>query len=328
MTRGSQPNTGTGPTITEQEGVRRSKRRRTPSGLGVPGKGQNREGWLLLAPALTLLLAMTVFPAIYLLQASFFDFTLLGDTKEFVGFGNYLQVFTSATLRSSIVKMIGFVVVAVGLQFAIGIALAVGLAKQTWFNNIASMILLLPLAVTPAVSALVFRQLLNPNFGWVDYYLERVGIIDGPVEWLSHPVTAWISIIGLDIWQWTAFIALILMAGLQSIPREPYEAALVDGASGWQTFRFVTLPMLRPFIGIAVVLRVIQAFKTFDSFKVLTDGGPGDTTEIVNLAIHRVALQSFRIGDAAATGIVLLVIVSMLAPLVLKLIGSSEAVTQ
>lgn len=280
-----------------------------------------------MAPAMLLLLAMTVFPAIYLLQASLFDFTLLGDSREFVGLGNYLEVFSSPALRSSILKMLLFVIVAVSIELIIGTALAVGLSKQTWFNNIASTILLLPLAVTPAVSALIFRQLLNPNFGWVDYYLRQFSIIDRPVEWLSNPVTAWIAILGLDVWQWTAFVALILMAGIQSLPQEPYEAALVDGASAMQTFRYLTLPMLRPFIGIAVVLRVIQAFKTFDSFKVLTDGGPTDSTEIVNLVIHRIALQSFRIGDAAALGIVLLVMVAVLAPLVLRVVGSTEGET-
>lgn len=280
-----------------------------------------------MAPAMLLLLAMTVFPAIYLLQASLFDFTLLGDSREFVGLGNYLEVFSSPALRSSILKMLLFVIVAVSIELIIGTALAVGLSKQTWFNNIASTILLLPLAVTPAVSALIFRQLLNPNFGWVDYYLRQFSIIDRPVEWLSNPVTAWIAILGLDVWQWTAFVALILMAGIQSLPQEPYEAALVDGASAMQTFRYLTLPMLRPFIGIAVVLRVIQAFKTFDSFKVLTDGGPTDSTEIVNLVIHRIALQSFRIGDAAALGIVLLVMVAVLAPLVLRVVGPTEGET-
>ncbi|HLF42717.1 MAG TPA: sugar ABC transporter permease [Acidimicrobiia bacterium] len=275
-----------------------------------------------------LLVAITAFPAIYLLQASFFDFTLLGDSRDFVAFDNYLEVISSSSLRSSIVKMVGFVVAVVALELAIGLVLAVGLAKRTWFNQVASTMLLLPLAITPAVSALVFRQLLNPNFGWVDHYLRALGIMDRPLEWLSHPVTAWMSIIGLDVWQWTAFVALILMAGLQAMPREPYEAAVVDGASDLQIFRFVTLPMLRPFIGIAVVLRVIQAFKTFDSFKVLTDGGPTDSTEIVNLVIHRIALQSFRIGDAAALGIVLLIIVSALAPLVLRLLGSNEGVAR
>lgn len=302
--------------------------RSKPRGRSEASRRGNREGWLLMTPAMLLLLAMTVFPAIYLLQASVFDFTLLSSSRTFVALDNYVEVFTSSALRSSILKMLLFVAVAVGLELTIGMSLAVGLAKRTWFNSVASTILLLPLAVTPAVSALVFRQLLNPNFGWVDHYLQQFGLIDRPVEWLSNPVTAWIAIIGVDVWQWTAFIALILMAGLQAMPREPYEAAQVDGASGWQTFRFITLPMLRPFIGIAVVLRVIQAFKTFDSFKVLTDGGPTDSTEIVNLLIHRVALQSFRIGDAAALGIVLLVIVSVLAPLVLRLVGSTEGVAQ
>lgn len=317
------PATGT----TDLDGGGRADLSRPPSSRSERSRHASREGWILMAPAMLLLLAMTVFPAIYLLQASFFDFTLLGDSREFVGLGNYGEVFSSPALRSSILKMLFFVVLAVSIELIIGMALAVSLSKQTWFNNIASTILLLPLAVTPAVSALVFRQLLNPNFGWVDYYLRQFGIIDRPVEWLSNPVTAWIAILGLDVWQWTAFIALILMAGMQSLPKEPYEAALVDGASPMQTFRYLTLPMLRPFIGIAVVLRVIQAFKTFDSFKVLTDGGPTDSTEIINLVIHRIALQSFRIGDAAALGIVLLIMVAILAPTVLRFVGSTEGET-
>jgi multiple sugar transport system permease protein len=299
----------------------RPKLRRAPS--GSDDRRSNREGRLLVAPAVALLLAMTVFPAVYLIHASVFDFTLLGGSRRFVGLDNYVEVLTNDVLRSSVLRTLAFVVVAVGVQLFIGMIIAVNLARRTVFNTVASTLLLLPLAVTPAVSGLVFRQLLNPNFGWVDHYLERLGIIDGPVEWLSHPGTAWIALIGLDVWQWTPFVALILMAGLQALPREPFDAAAVDGASRWQTFRYLTLPMLRPFIAIAVVLRVIQAFKTFDSFKVLTDGGPGDSTEIVNLMIHRVALQSFRVGDAAALGVVFLIVVSLLAPLILRVAWGS-----
>lgn len=294
----------------------RPKQRPTPA--GSDDRRSNREGGLLVAPAVALLLAMTVFPAIYLVHASLFDFTLLGSSRRFVGLDNYVEVLTNGILRSSLLRTLGFVVVAVGVELFIGMIIAVNLARRSVFNTVASTLLLLPLAVTPAVSGLVFRQLLNPNFGWVDHYLESLGIIDRPVEWLSHPATAWTALIGLDVWQWTPFVALILMAGLQALPREPFDAAAVDGASRWQTFRFLTLPMLRPFIAIAVVLRVIQAFKTFDSFKVLTDGGPGDSTEIVNLMIHRVALQSFRVGDAAALGVVFLIIVSLVAPLILR----------
>jgi multiple sugar transport system permease protein len=180
--------------------------------------------------------------------------------------------------------------------------------------------MLLPFAVTPAVAAMAFKELLNPNYGWVGYYLGVFGFPQG-IDLLGDPTTAWIVLIILDMWQWTPFIALILMAGLQSLPGEPREAAMVDGATPWQMFRHITLPAMVPFIAIAAVLRTIQAFKTFDSFKILTGGGPGESTEIINLGIFRVGLQSFNVGLACALGVIFLIILSLLIPFMLRIIG-------
>ncbi len=179
----------------------------------------------------------------------------------------------------------------------------------------------MPFAVTPVVSALLWRELLNPNYGWVDYYLQRVGVMQEPIEWLSSSPTAWAALISLDVWQWTPFVALILMAGLQGIPAEPREAAAVDGATGWRMFWHITLPLLRPFIAIAVLLRVVDAFKTFATVKVLTNGGPGTSTEIVNLTLYRVGLQNFQIGAAAALGIVFLILLMITVSQLLRVIG-------
>jgi multiple sugar transport system permease protein len=221
-------------------------------------------------------------------------------------------------LRRSLLITLAFVIATVAIQVVLGIALAVPLSRQTRAMNAASTLLLLPLAVTPAVSALVARQLLNPNYGWIDHYLQVLGVVDGPVTWLGSGPTAWVALIALDVWQWTPFVALIIVAGLTGIPHEPREAAAVDGASAWQSFRYITLPMLVPFIAIAAILRTIQAFKTFDSFKVLTDGGPGVATEIVNLAIYRVALQSFRVGAASTLGIFFLLVLLIIVPQLLR----------
>jgi multiple sugar transport system permease protein len=125
----------------------------------------------------------------------------------------------------------------------------------------------------------------------------------------------------MDVWQWTPFVALILMAGLQGLPQEPKEAAAVDGATGWQLFVTITLPMLRPFIAIAVLLRTLDAFKTFGTIKVLTGGGPGTSTEIVNLTIYRVALQDFSVGAAAALGITFLIMLSIIVPQLLTVMA-------
>jgi multiple sugar transport system permease protein len=285
-----------------------------------PGGGGQLGAWVLMAPALVVLLVMTVVPAVYLLYSSFRSESLLGGSGSFVGLQNYRDAVSDPGQRHALGITVAFVVAAVVVETVLGLLLAVPLAAQSRSNNIAVTVMLLPFAVTPVVSALITRELLNPNYGWIDYFMGLVGL-PSHVEWLSNPTTAWIAVLGLDVWQWTPFVALILMAGLQSLPQDPVEAAALDGAGPWQTFRYITLPMLTPFLAIAVVLRTIQAFKTFDSFKVLTGGGPGTSTEILNLNIYRVALQSFRTGAAAAVAILFLILLTLLVPVLLRVVG-------
>ena len=288
---------------------------------GTNGKsGERWAPWLLMSPTLLILGLMTIVPTIYLVWSSLRSDTLLGPPGRFVGLSNYTNTLTDPSFWHSMGVTVLFVAIAVVIETALGLALAIPLAAQTRSNTWGTMLLLLPFAVTPAVSAMMFKELLNPNYGWVDYFMGLLGLPHA-VEWLSNPSTAWVAIIGLDVWQWTPFVTLILIAGLQSLPIEPREAAAIDGASTWQTFRHITFPMLMPFLGIAVVLRTIQAFKTFDAFKILTGGGPGSSTEIINLGIYRVALQSFRIGAAAATAILLLIFLLMLVPALLRVVG-------
>jgi multiple sugar transport system permease protein len=282
--------------------------------------GRSRVTWVLIAPAIVLLLVMTVVPTIYLLWHSLRNSRLLGPPDQFVGLDNYVNFLTNPDQLASIGRTLFFVAAVVTLQLVLGLLLAFPLATRTRANTVAGMLLLLPFAVTPVVAALMFKQLLDPATGWVNHYLGVLGL-PSTIEWLSYPITAWFTLILLDTWQWTPFVALILTAGLLSLPQEPGEAAAIDGASAWQTFRYITLPLLLPFIGIALVLRAIQAFKTFDAFFLLTNGGPGTSTEIINLSLYRVALGSFRIGAAAASAIVLLILLSLLVPLLLRVIG-------
>lgn len=286
------------------------------------GRRENRIAWALLSPTLVVLAIMTIGPAIYLLVISFQSSTLLSGSVKFVGFMNYKQALTNQSFLSSMGLTIFFVVVVVTLQMLLGLCLAIPLAKQTKSGNLAAALLLLPFATTPAVAAMMFKELLNPNYGWFNHYLSVVGLPSG-IEWLSHTGTAWVALIGLDVWQWTPFVALILMAGLQSLPQEPFEAAALDGANAWRTLRHVTLPMLAPFLAIALVLRTIQAFKTFDAFRVLTGGGPGASTEIINLGIFRIALQSFRVGAASAMAILLLILLLMITPWLTRVVGKN-----
>lgn len=278
-------------------------------------------GWSLLAPSLLVLLAMTVVPTVYLVEVSFRHENLLGPGSGFVGLKNYVQVLTDPGIGWNAAATALFVFLAVGLELVLGLTLALMLSRQMRETNLLTALFIVPLGVAPVVSALVFRQLLNPAYGWVDWYLQAWGVMGDPVDWLSQPVTAWVALVGLDVWQWTPFVALILLAGLQGIPIEPKEAALVDGAGPIRLFWYVTLPLLRPFLAIALVLRAIEAFKTFGSVWVLTGGGPGTSTELITLDLYRLALQDFTIGAASALGICFLLVLSVVMSQLLQVLG-------
>jgi len=272
-----------------------------------------------MAPTLFVLGIMTIGPAVFIVYSAFRNDRILGGTGRFVGFDNFVVALTNPSTQHALLITVGFVLTVVVLEMLLGFALALPLAGQTPANKVGAALMLLPFAVTPAAAAIVFKQLVNPNFGWIGYYFGQLGL--PPTDLLGDPTTAWLMLIILDMWQWTPFIALILMAGLQSLPQEPREAATVDGATPWQMFWHITLPQMIPFIAIAAVLRTIQAFKTFDSFRILTGGGPGDATEIINLGIFRIGLQTFNVGLASALGVIFLIILSLLIPLMLRVIG-------
>lgn len=285
-------------------------------------------GWGLMAPALALLLLMTVVPTIFLVFYSLRHEDLLGPDSHFVGLANFARVLGDADMRWSFVATAQFVALAVGLELALGLLLALLLSRRVPESNLLTALFILPLGIAPVVSALVFRVLLDPAYGWIDYYLQTWGLIDQPIDWLGDPVNAWVAVIGLDVWQWTPFVALILLAGLQGVPQEPKEAAALDGAGPLGMFWHITLPFLRPFIAIALVFRSIEACKTFASVQVLTAGGPGSSTELVNLDLYRLALQDFDVGAAAALGFFFLLILSFAMGRLLKVLGSSTDILE
>jgi multiple sugar transport system permease protein len=283
-------------------------------------------GWGLLAPALLLLLGMTIFPTVYLFRVSFRHENLLGPGSGFTGLANYVQVLTNPEVGWDAAATLLFV--AVGCELIAGLALALLLSRKMRESNLLTALFVVPLGVAPVVSALIFRQLLNPAFGWIDWYAQAAGVMGEPVDWLSNPLTAWAAVIGLDVWQWTPFVALILLAGLQGVPTEPREAALVDGAGPVRLFWHITLPLLRPFVAIALVLRAIEAFKTFGSVWILTGGGPGSSTELINLDLYRLALQDFNVGAAAALGICFLLVLSAVTQQLLNVLGRNSDILE
>jgi multiple sugar transport system permease protein len=174
------------------------------------------------------------------------------------------------------------------------------------------------------VAGVVWRLMLNPNFGAVNGTLKGMGVNTDALTWTSSPNLAMISIIAVDVWQWTPFMFLILLAGLQAIPQEPYEAALIDGSSAWQTFRHVTLPLLKPAILVALLLRTMDLLRVFDQVFILTEGGPGFATETISLYIYRTAFRFSDFGYAAAMSFVLLVITNIISAFYIRFLQERD----
>ena len=314
-------------TSTNPANIAPALRAAAPRRLSADARAR-RMGWGLLAPALILLLIMTIVPTIYLVYFAFRHENLLGSGSHFVGFGNFARVLSDPTVWWDSLSTIQFVAISVVLELGLGLFLALMLNKRLPETNLVTALFILPLGVAPVVSALVFRVLLDPAYGWVDYYLQTWGLIDQPIDFFGDPAWAWVAVIGLDVWQWTPFCALILLAGLQGVPSEPKEAAMLDGASPLRLFWHIVLPLLRPFLAIALVLRSIEAFKTFASIFVLTGGGPGTSTEVINLDLYRMALQDFDIGAASALGICFLLVLAVVMQQLLNVLGRNTDILE
>lgn len=272
-----------------------------------------------LVPLVVLLVGLTIYPVVTSIQTSFTNLNLARPRAPvlFIGFDNYLNMFRSEifwiTMRNTIVMVFGAVIV----QFVGGFVIALLLDRELPGVGIVRTLLLLPLMVTPVVGALVWSLMLNPSTGVITYFLQSIGWANPPV-FLGSGNLAMASIVFVDAWQWTPFVMLLLLAGLQGIPKEFYEAAELDGANFVQRIRFIVLPALRPLIGVVLLLRVMDAFKIFDKIYILTAGGPGSATETVAFHAYRQGFGFFRMGYASALSMILLIVVLIVSVLLIR----------
>jgi len=254
--------------------------------------------WLM-APLFIYLAVFYLYPLIYSVYMGFFEWNMGDPTMTFVGLSNYVAAFRDSQFTGSFINTATFVVAAVGIELTLGLALALLLNRETWPMRLLRTVVLLPTLLTPLVVALTWKALLNPDFGALTYYIRAVGLDIGRGVFVERSL-AMAGIVLIDVWQWTSLITIILLAGLKGMPIEPYEAAYVDGASRWQAFRFITIPLLRPTILIALVVRSLDALKIFDSVFAITGGGPGTATTTTNFHIFKVGIQHLRVGYASA----------------------------
>jgi len=270
-----------------------------------------RFGYLFVSPAVIILSIVILAPITIAIITSFYDYTLINRTLDsFIGLRNYFESVSNEKFIHSAIVTIVFVILVVLFEFIIGFLIAILLNQVERFRNIYYFILLIPLLINPIVVGLIWRMFLHPQLGILNYLISLVGI--DPINWLGDPQNAFITIIFVDIWHQVSFMIILLLAGLASIPEEPYEAARVDGANAFQQFRDITLPYMRPVIIITLLIRLIFALKTYDLIYIMTKGGPGDATDLISYYIYRSAFIGLDLGQAASMSVILLLIVCLI----------------
>jgi len=267
-----------------------------------------RFGWIMTAPGLVALVLVVLFPLLFTIVTSAFEYTLVAPGfHTFTGIENYRSAIEENYFGESIWVTVKFVVAVVLLEFLIGFTVALMLNAVTRFKSIYYPILLMPLLINPVVVAQIWRMFLHPELGIVNYLIGLAGV--AKVNWLGDADIAFWTVVLVDIWHQVSFMIVLLLAGLSALPREPYEAARVDGASHLQAFFHITLPLMRPVIVVTLLIRLIFAIKTFDLVFIMTRGGPGTATDLLSYFIYRSAFFGLDIGQASAISVVLLAVV-------------------
>jgi len=267
-------------------------------------------------PAALFMLVFLVFPILLLLRDSFFHIDLMDPTaREFVGLANYIDSLSSKRFLTSLWNTVIYIVTAVGIEFLIGLTLALLLSNAFKGSQILRTILLTPLMLAPLVSGLIWKFMLNDQFGIINWTLYKIGIISDPhqILWLSDSRFSLLSTIIADIWLTTPFIMLVLLAGIQGISKSLYESADIDGANKWHKFRYITIPCLIPVASVALLIRIIDAARTFDIVWVLTQGGPGFSSELLSTYMYKTLTRYGQVGHSSAMAVIFIIILLVLS---------------
>ncbi|WRS30459.1 sugar ABC transporter permease [Actinomycetaceae bacterium MB13-C1-2] len=266
-------------------------------------RGSVRRGgltpWAFLGPALILIVALRVFPMLLALGMSFTDVQLSSSAEtQFIGTENYEAILNSAEFGESILVTLKIVVPALVLEMVLGLLIALWLNKPVGSRKVARGVMLVPYLLVPVVIGNIFRMIYSAQFGQLNYMLGLLGM--DPQAWLTNPKLVQWSVVFMEVWHTTPFVALMCLAGLAGISKDTIEAAMVDGAGTFQRFYYVVLPSLLPILGAVFVLRGMDALQLFDEVFVLTGGGPGRLTSVLNLFLYQFGFRQFRLGETSA----------------------------
>lgn len=270
-------------------------------------------------PAVAIMVAGLLYPVIQAFYLSFYDWKIGTDFDDapYVGLRHFIRMVGDENVWESIWVTIRFGFWTISIEMFLGVSLALLLEKPIRGASIFRTIFILPLMVSPVVVGLIWRYLFDARIGWINYYLVKVGF--EPQVWLGDANLAFFAIVFTDIWQWTPFIFIIVIAGLQALPSEVLEASKIDGANWWQHIIFVKLPMIRSILMIALLMRLIDVFRALEVMYILTGGGPGRSTELLSLHIYNRAFDTQQLGYASAISVLLILIVTILSLGILKI---------
>jgi len=274
--------------------------------------------WLMVIPTVAFLLAICIYPLLNSLYLTFNEWSLTSNRPpKWIWLGNFWTLLRDDRFWSSLKTTAIFTGGVVSIEMGIGLILALSASKNTKFRQVCRSIILIPMMITPVVLGLIWKYMFNPENGIINYILQLFGI-RGPI-WLGEPKSALPAVMIVDIWQWTPFVFLLLMSGIASLPQDVFEAARVDGASQRQVFRYITFPLLMPFMLVALLIRFIDSFKIFDTIFVMTRGGPANATETLSIYTYKFGLNFFNMGYAATLSYVILIIITLASQQFLKL---------
>ncbi len=281
--------------------------------------------WLFVAPGLVVVLVVTIFPTLYSVWLSLHKWEPTLKDKPFIGLGNYQALLNDPRFLHAALVTAFLVIVGVALEMAFGFVFADFVAKGTRGHRLVVGLMLLPVMVMPVVVGYTWRLLWDAQYGPINQMISW--IIGRPFQytWLGQPNTALFAMLVTEIWQWTPFMFIIFYAGMLSLDSEIFEAAEMDGASGWQQFWRLTVPLMLPIIAVAVLIRALDAIKAFDVVYTLTGGGPGSSTETTTFYIYQAGYQFFRLGYGAAGSIVMLIFLSVLLTILLRVLRRTLA---
>ena len=272
--------------------------------------------WPFVVPALVVVLAIIIFPWLFTIWMSLNEWKV-GSPTTFVGLANYLRLPNDPRFVEAVGHTIVYTALSVLLPLIFGTVAAVVFHQKFAGRGFLRGVFIMPMMATPVAIALVWTMMFHPQLGVLNYLLSLVGL--PPQLWVFHPATVIPSLVLVETWQWTPLVMLIVLGGLAAIPTEPYESAQIDGANFWQMFRYITLPLITPFLIIAGMIRMIDAVKSFDIIFAITQGGPGSASETINLYLYSVAFIYYDLGYGSAIAVVFFALIVALAAVLLYL---------